>query len=223
MHWFAIETSSRQVSMAVGTDATCLRERFAEGDASRLVERLYCELNPNWQQIEQCVIGQGPGSYNGLRVGYAFLKGLLCPTPIPVVEVPSPLLLAAQAAHQFALEDAAVLVLNNARRNELYGAMIRMEGGLPRIEWETVATKEILRTKLPASLNAIVSYDYAPSDLPIFKEFRWLFMQPRAAMAGALACRLNLAANPRLSQIEPRYIRPPVSQAVTTGNPSISS
>src|SRR5688572_27122580 len=134
MRWFALETSSQQISLSFGEGMTCHREISRVGNASALIESIYREIAFDFSKIEHCVIGQGPGSYNGLRVGYAFLKGLLCLSPVPVTEIPTPLILATQAASELQVSQAAILVLNNARREEVYGALIQVREGIPHMD-----------------------------------------------------------------------------------------
>jgi len=215
MNWLAIETSSPQVSLALGNGATVLREVAETGNASALIERLYRRLEVRLDTIRTCVIGQGPGSYNGLRVGYAFLKGLLCLDPAPVAEVPTPLTLASLCNDQLRLEAARILVLNNARRGEVYAAVVRIERGLPRLEWELVARPAAVLPNLPADLAAIASFDYSAGDLSGFSRFRFLQLFPSAARAGQLACSLTDVPKRNLQELQPRYVRAAVPPAET--------
>jgi len=210
MKWLAIETSSEQVSMALGEEASCLHEVSEKGNASSLVEPIYRRLDVDFSEIQQCIIGQGPGSYNGLRVGYAFLKGLLCLNPLPVIEVPTPLNLAVAASRRLSVGEATLLVLNNARREEIYGALVQVQNGIPCLQWEAVAHGTAFPEKLPENPVAVVSYDYQAKELPVFSAFPFLSLFPSAGCAGEIACALNLKPKTRLSDLEPHYIRAPV-------------
>ena len=208
--WLAIETSSSQVSLAMGEQSSCLREVSKTGNASQLIEPLFRKLDVDLQGIQRCVIGQGPGSYNGLRVGYAFLKGLLCLEVLPVVQVFTPFVLAAQAMDELKKKDGIVLVLNNARRQEIYAALISARDGIPQKEWERVGSEKTIRAQLPNRLDAVVSYDYSPADLPTLGSERWLTLFPTASMAGKIAHKLDLPSTRNLSELEPLYVREPV-------------
>lgn len=209
-HWFSIETSSSQISLAIGEGEKCWREVKQIGNASMLIEPLCRELDIDFQKIDLCVIGQGPGSYNGLRVGYAFLKGLLCTNPIPVVQLATPFILAKQTAVELSLFNTTILVLNNARRNEIYAALIQVEKGLPKILWQAVASQEDLISRLPSQVDAVVSYDYQQSDLPLLKCCHWIELFPTASIAAQLAQQLALSAQCNLQLLEPCYVRSPV-------------
>lgn len=215
MNWFSIETSSPDVSMAVGTAGTISRELRSEGNASILAEPLCRKLDPDWEKIDHCVIGQGPGSYNGLRVGYAFLKGLLLTHPLPVFEVPTPLTLAAKACRALGLKDGIIFVLNNARREEVFGALIEVSKGKPRLQQQKICSEALLREIVPPQLTAVVSYDYLPGALASFSSHRWLHLRPDAATAAEVAFLLELPPTSRLSDLQPHYVREAVPGAHT--------
>jgi tRNA threonylcarbamoyl adenosine modification protein YeaZ len=210
VRWFAIEASSPRISLAVGEGETLAREAVAEGEASTLVEKLFRELAPQLDDMDACFLGRGPGSYNGLRVGYAFLKGLLCTRPTPVAEVPTPLLLAAQVADTRLGGTGRILVVNNARRGELYGAMVRVSKESLMMEWEFVGTEDALRARLEPTPDAGATWDFESAALkglggfPVWREF------PRAALLESAARRSGILPSSDLAQLEPAYVRPPV-------------
>lgn len=210
MRWLAIETSSSRVSLATGEDGNCLREVAQEGNASRLIEPLYRKLEVDLGRIQRCVIGQGPGSYNGLRVGYAFLKGLLCFGTIPVAQIPTPLILAAQAAEELTLKEGRFLVLNNARRGEIYGARVVLREGVFEKQADRVAKEEAVRRQLAEDIDAVVTADFRAEELPLLRFIRWLRMSPSAARAGRLAFTQGLPSTDNLPALEPHYVREPV-------------
>jgi len=217
MSWLAIETSSGCVSLALGEQSRCLREVSQNGNASILMEPLFRKLDADFKKIDRCVISRGPGSYNGLRVGYAFLKGLLCFEPAPVIQVGTPLILAAKAMDELKKKDGSALVLHDARRGEIHAAWIAVREGLPRQEWERVGKENEIRGQFSDGLDAIVSHDFSAADLPGFHAKHWLKLFPSASMAGRIAHRLNLPATSNLSSLEPLYVR----GLATSGAPSL--
>jgi tRNA threonylcarbamoyl adenosine modification protein YeaZ len=214
MHWLSIETSSSHVSLAVGEDATCHREIAREGNASVLIEPLYRELQPDFKIIDQCMIGQGPGSYNGLRVGYAFLKGLLCLNPISVCEVPVSLTLALEVARKESFKDAKILVVNNARREELYGALVDIKEGLPTLAWENVTSEKTIAESLTRKLDAVISYEFSREQLPLIEANHWISIYPTAKGNALAAHKLKLPIKEKLSELEPHYVRVAVPKSV---------
>lgn len=204
----SIETSSPEVSLAIGEGETCLRQVSKKGNASQIIENLYQELNPDMNQIEKVLISKGPGSYNGLRVGYGFLKGILSGDPRPVMEIPSPLSIAVQAkAHHPTISHC--IVLNNARREEVYAAWVDFSPTL-RIQSERICSA----TDLPQFFSPplVVSYDYKLGDLSVFQDIPWLHLFPRAEDLMNVAHLAPFPITSPLSALNPHYVRPPVPE-----------
>lgn len=86
-----------------------------------------------------CVVG--PGSFTGLRVGMATIKGLAMATAKPVIGVSSLRALAVQAP----IREMPICSLLDARKNEVYAGFYRWRGGLPEPEGlELVMAPEVL-------------------------------------------------------------------------------
>lgn len=73
-----------------------------------------------WSSI---VVAQGPGSFTGLRIGYAFVSGLATAWGVPVVEVPS---LDAYAA---SVREGWGIVVTDARRGEFFSKRFVWQNG----------------------------------------------------------------------------------------------
>jgi len=104
------------------------------------------------EAVEAFAISIGPGSFTGLRIGVATLKGLAFGTELPIAPVPT-LAVLARAAPDAA---GAVAALVDARRGEFYAAAYRFEGlkgagrePLPCEPVEGVYTPEQLAPLLP--------------------------------------------------------------------------
>ena len=89
---------------------------------------LLTEAGVGLAQVEAFAISIGPGSFTGLRVGLATLKGLAFGTSRLAVAVPT---LAALAEEAPAGEGPVVAALD-ARRGEVYAAAFDAPGGDPR-------------------------------------------------------------------------------------------
>lgn len=213
--WLAIETSSPTISLSVGSGETCTREVSSTGSASTSIAPLFQQLDVKMESIDSCIIGQGPGSYNGLRVGYGFLKGLLCLSPKPVIQVPTPLLMARMAHEQLGdKKDGSILVINNARRGELYGAICSIKQGVPSVVSQNVCTKEILLQSTPDDLIATATYEFDPDQLPEWNEKPVLKIYPKSSVAAQIALTQKIAPAPSLVVIEPHYVRSAVPETL---------
>ncbi len=94
------------------------------------VARMLVEAGLTLADVEVFAISIGPGSFTGLRVGLATLKGLAFGTGRPAVAVPT------LAALAFAAPagPGPVIAALDARRGELYAAAFDAPGGRP-LDW----------------------------------------------------------------------------------------
>lgn len=118
----ALETSSARASVAL---ATSPGEVFSEQGASRanhseeiveLTQQALQKAGSSIADIRGLIVGSGPGSFTGLRIGYSFLKGLAVAQGRPLYAVSS----ARGMAEEFCSPQTLVAVLLDARRNEFF-------------------------------------------------------------------------------------------------------
>lgn len=92
-------------------------------------------VNKSVEDIDMFAAAYGPGSFTGVRIGAALIKGLSFPYNVPVVGVSS---LEAMAFEMKTLEGIICPVMN-ARRNQLYTAVFRAsDNSLSRITEDSV-------------------------------------------------------------------------------------
>jgi tRNA threonylcarbamoyl adenosine modification protein YeaZ len=94
------------------------------------------------KEIEALVVGLGPGSFTGLRIGLAVAKGMAVALKIPLVGVS----LFELAAHRFRNDSEPVKLLIPFRRDELVAALI-CKGRWDQGSVSIVSTKELLEHK----------------------------------------------------------------------------
>jgi tRNA threonylcarbamoyladenosine biosynthesis protein TsaB len=109
-----------------------------------LLRRAGCEP----RQLEAFAVGVGPGSFTGLRVGIATVKGLAFGSGAPVAAVGT---LAALALRAPRTRDAIVAVLD-AQRDEIYAASFVVDGDalVPGSLPEGLYAPEELAARMPA-------------------------------------------------------------------------
>jgi tRNA threonylcarbamoyladenosine biosynthesis protein TsaB len=151
----AVETSCGTPSVALLRGEELLAEERAVAGRSGAESLLPCvdavlrRARVALETVEAFAISIGPGSFTGLRVGVATLKGLAFGTELPIAPVPTLAVLARGAP------DARhpVVSLVDARRGELYAAAYRLEGAgrepVPCEPAEGVYTPEQLAPRLP--------------------------------------------------------------------------
>lgn len=135
MNLLAIDTSSIACSVALRFDGN-VTERHEEKakEHTRLLTPMIRDLlataDVKLQYLDAIVLGNGPGSFIGMRIAASVAQGLAHGASLKIVPVSS---LAAVAVQAFAESDAAeVVVAQDAHMNEVYlGAYTSCENRIP--------------------------------------------------------------------------------------------
>jgi tRNA threonylcarbamoyladenosine biosynthesis protein TsaB len=120
----ALDTSTRQASLALCTEDTLLGEytwQVGNNHSIELLERirrLMAECGQTMQAIDAIAAATGPGSFNGLRVAVTAAKALAFALQVPLIGVST---LDIIAAHQQQWRGPICAVLEGGR-SELYAA-----------------------------------------------------------------------------------------------------
>ena len=135
MNLLAIDTSSVACSVALqcGEDIFERHEEQAREHTRLLmpmIREVFSEAGTDPDGLDAIVLGNGPGSFIGMRIAASVAQGLAHGASVDIVPVSS---LAAIAAQVFAESDAReVVVAQDAHMNEVYlGAFRRGDDGLP--------------------------------------------------------------------------------------------
>ena len=143
--WLALDTATDIASVAVGTAARTIRG--ARQHAARivpLVDEVLVLAQRSVRDIAGVVVGDGPGSFTGLRIGWAVAKGLIQERQLPLIAIPS--LLA--AAHAAGVETVAACY--DALRGQVFAAMYAFDNGRVRtLVAPDVCTLAELATRAP--------------------------------------------------------------------------
>jgi len=131
--YLAIDTSTDTASLALIQDERALAElswHCAQNHSTQLLPNLSHLLSQSsleLKAISGIIVAQGPGSYNGLRVGISTAKGLAFSLDIPLVGISS---LEAEA-YQHAETNLPICPIFNAGRGEIATAIYQKK----RNEW----------------------------------------------------------------------------------------
>jgi tRNA threonylcarbamoyladenosine biosynthesis protein TsaB len=89
-----------------------------------MVEALLSKFNMTANDVELFAASAGPGSFTGVRIGAATLKGLAFGKDKPCVEVST----LEALAHNLVMQKGLVCPVMNARRSQVYTALFRSDG-----------------------------------------------------------------------------------------------
>jgi tRNA threonylcarbamoyladenosine biosynthesis protein TsaB len=132
-HWLAIDTATDVASVAVGVPPSAEAGSFVRGarrhaaEIIGLIDHALKQAGLNPTDLEGIVIADGPGSFTGLRIGWAAAKGLAQQAGLPLCAVPSLMAAAAGAAAQ--LGPVPIAACYDALRGQVYGALYVVRPG----------------------------------------------------------------------------------------------
>lgn len=218
MRILAVQTATPAGSVALTDEGRLLGELFLDvrrphGEwLLRAIDQLLNEAGMSVGDLDGFGVTVGPGSFTGLRVGLATVKGLAMATGKPIAGVSTLRTLALQAPHAV----SPVCTLLDARKKEVYaGTFVWREGEPCSIGPEKVLPPERLLEELTGPLLFVG--DGATVYRPLI--IRRLGSQahflpaacdsPRAAHAALLATRkFETGEGCSAAEVNPVYIRP---------------
>jgi len=131
MNILALDTSSRAASCALLRGGTLAGEFFANTGlthsqtAMPMVEALLRQTGASLRDIDIYAVSTGPGSFTGLRIGIASVKGMACAAGKPCAGVSTLEVLALGTA----FFNGYIAPVMDARRDQVYTALFRQDGG----------------------------------------------------------------------------------------------
>ena len=125
-----IDTSSTELGIGLFRDSRAVASysRFIKNSHAEHITQAItllldgCGLHP--AAVTHIVVSEGPGSFTGLRIGMAFIKGFCAASNVRVLPVSSLLILAHGAG---AAAEGRIVAAIDARRDEVFCARFRRE------------------------------------------------------------------------------------------------
>ena len=119
----AVDTSTEACSVALQIGSECIAKYSDEPRShSRLlmpmVQQVLAEADIKVNQLDAIGVSIGPGSFTGLRIGFAAVQGMAYGADIPVVPVSTLELMVATYARQQSAQAGKVIALLDARMSE---------------------------------------------------------------------------------------------------------
>jgi tRNA threonylcarbamoyl adenosine modification protein YeaZ len=185
----AIDTATSRTSVAVVDQGGLLWYGYRDGATSHghALPAMVSEALLIAPDIEQVVVGMGPGPYTGLRVGIAFARTFAIARMIPVVGICS-----LDAIAALVRERDDFVIATDARRKEVYWAQyksgVRIDG--PHVDLPAV----VADFGFPIFGEGAVKYGIALTDEDQFPD---------------LLAMVGISENTDLQIDEPLYIRRP--------------
>ncbi|MBQ6380392.1 MAG: tRNA (adenosine(37)-N6)-threonylcarbamoyltransferase complex dimerization subunit type 1 TsaB [Clostridia bacterium] len=219
MKILAIDSSAVSCSVAISEDEHILASAFVNNGLTHsqtllpMVERVCLEAGCPVGEIDLFAVTNGPGSFTGVRIGVAALKGMAFAADKPCIGISTLEVIAANVQQ----EGCIALACMDARRNQVYTATFE-SGTLKRLSEDEAAAVESMAPRIQAydkkvyvcGDGAKLAYDilktkcsnvYLPQEDEIYQN---------AEMLCILAYRQRDKAVPG-SQLVPTYLR--MSQA----------
>lgn len=159
MPYIAVDTSTQTLTIAVGESGRLLGEASMTVKKNHsnllmpMIESLLVDLELSPDNLQGIIIGQGPGSYTGVRVGVTTGKMLAWALRVPLVGISS---LDGLARH-FMESDLLVCPMFDARRQQAYCSVyerqiLQGKRTFVKIEADALRKMEILFPLLEARL-----------------------------------------------------------------------
>jgi len=147
----AIDTSTETASIALSAKGEVTAEltwHAGQNHTTELIPNLIPLLNQaksNLNDIDGIIVAKGPGSFNGLRVGMSFAKGLALALNIPLVGIST----LEVEAYPYAITSLTTCPIQNAGRSEIATALFQTKRGKwYRLLEEHITTVNILLPKI---------------------------------------------------------------------------
>ncbi|MEX2415246.1 MAG: tRNA (adenosine(37)-N6)-threonylcarbamoyltransferase complex dimerization subunit type 1 TsaB [Paenibacillaceae bacterium] len=131
-NWLALDTATDAMTIAIFKDDLLIGERSSPSErnhSNRLlpaIQELTTELGMPMRSLSGIVVGQGPGSYTGIRIGVTVAKTLAWSLRIPLIAISSLEAMAYGVVETG--ETVGVIPMIDARRGRAYTAFYMKSG-----------------------------------------------------------------------------------------------
>ena len=128
----AVDSSAVAASAAITDNGRLLGEYYINTKQTHsqtllpMVQGLLSSVGKTCKQLDLLAVSCGPGSFTGVRIGISCVKGLSLPYDIPCCEVSTLEVIAHGAV---GCEGSVICAVMDARCNQVYNAMFRVESG----------------------------------------------------------------------------------------------
>ncbi len=153
MKVLALDCSAKAVSVAIADENKLIAENFLNINLTHsetlmpMIEQLLLNSRLSLNEIDSFAVTAGPGSFTGVRIGISAIKGLAFADEKPVY--PFSTLLAMALTFANSGFSGYVLALMDARRNQFYNGIFKVENGkITRVSEDSLSTQEEISANL---------------------------------------------------------------------------
>ena len=213
----AMESSAITASVAVCNEEQVLGEyTLCNGNTHSetllpMAESLLNFLGLTVNDVDLFAVSAGPGSFTGVRIGVATVKGLAFGSGKPCIGVST----LEALARRYQIPDGLICPVMNARRKQVYTALFRAEKGqLTRLMEDSAISVEELDERLNTYQEPVVfvgdGYDLVKKHLQHFNVETPANLKDQSASAVAFAALQAYHQGIRTtdSELAPTYLRP---------------
>ncbi len=217
MKLLAIDSSSRAASVALVSDGAVIGEFFVNNKLThsetlmKMVEDLFSVTQTKLSEVTAVAVTTGPGSFTGLRIGIAAVKGLSFGSDKMCIPVSSLL----SVAYNFLGEEKTVAVCFDARLSQVYNAIFKVSAdGVERITEDRAMPISELVKELKGYQNVVLAGDGAEL---VYREFPASLLAPenkryQKASSLCFAAAKNLKDGVSPESLVPTYLRLPQAE-----------
>ena len=224
MKILAVDTTAKAASVCLAAEDKIIGSFFIDTALTHsrtlmpMLEALLSNTETKADELSAIAVNAGPGSFTGVRIGVAAVKGLAFAHNLPCVSVST----LESMAYNFSGGDCVVCAVMDARCSQVYNALFRVNGSKierlcdDRALALTDLREELLRLDGKIILvgdGASVSYDYLKNDVPD------LTIAPannriQTAQSTAMAAfeKINRGETLTPAELMPVYLRLPQAQ-----------
>lgn len=221
----AIDSATPVAGVALLNDSGLVREEFVNYKKTHsetlmpMIDEILQQCECRLQDLSAVAVSVGPGSFTGLRIGLATVKGLSLASGIPIIGVSTLEML----AHNISYNEALVCPLLDARKQEVYTAFYDVSGCYPAALSEEKAYSPVEFVKQAREVARAAGKDsfiligdgYKPYAEFFHKELgdalkrvpAHLMLTRASALASLAAVKLEKAEFEDVFSLKPHYVR----------------
>lgn len=224
MKILAVDTSATSASVAVAEENKIIGFFSINTTLTHsqtlipMIEDVLKKTNIGFDEIEAVAVNAGPGSFTGVRIGVAAVKGIAFNHNLPCISIST----LESMAYNFIGNDCIVCAVMDARCSQVYNALFRInKNGITRITDDRALSLHDLKLELEKIQEKIILVGDGAQICSDFlnNELENVFLAPinnRIQNASSVACAAfkSIKHNEAItvSELQPTYLRLPQAQ-----------